>query len=624
MTPAFRRWLVFFSVVLFLLAGVSVISPMGQKAWAQDKTGAKPDAKTGAEPAPEKTDNRIDLSALKEGGNLGTTPLDRLRSLFGMAVLILICVAMSNNLSKISWKLVAWGLGLQILLGLFVLNSAIGKTIFNFANTLFVKLMACSTEGASFLFGKLAQVNNVPVGPGGAFGPVGANGQVAEVGAYFAFSVLPTIIFFSALMAVLYHLGVMQFVVRKVAWVMQRTMGTSGSETLSASGNIFVGQTEAPLLVRPFIEGMTQSELMAVMTGGFATVAGGVMAAYVGFLQGSFTGIAGHLLSASVMSAPAALVCAKIIIPEPEPEKSETYGELKVELEKVDSNVIDAAARGAGDGLKLALNVGAMLLAFLALVFMFNQLLGFGAGQIADVYYGNDWEERVSDAREDLQEASVLKDVAERSKAEAKVNTALSALALEALGNPEGLQVTVDLASKADASRITTGSLTLNPADLDAKTPAIKGVAAVVPSVSAYRYLAKDISLEKTWRTLSIEMILGWLLAPLAFLMGVPMVDCVKIGQLIGIKTVVNEFVSYIQLSGMINNGELQHPRSVIIAVYSLCGFANFGSIAIQIGGIGGIAPSRRHDLAKLGLRAMIAGTIACLLTATVAGLLIS
>ncbi|MBL4846425.1 MAG: hypothetical protein JKY65_12930 [Planctomycetes bacterium] len=628
MTPSFRRWLVFFSVILFLLAGVAVFGPRGQEAYAQEKTG-KAAAKTPGPPKGAKdeaqVDRRIDLSALKGNGSLGTTPLDRLRSLFGMAVLIMICVAMSNNPRKISWKLVAWGLGLQIMLGLIVL-SPFGNSAFDFANTLFTELMNCSTEGSKFLFGKLAQVNNVPVGPGGAFGPVGANGQVAEIGAYFAFSVLPTIIFFSALMAVLYHLGVMQFVVRHVAWVMQRTMGTSGSETLSASGNIFVGQTEAPLLVRPYIEGMTKSELMAVMTGGFATVAGGVMAAYVGFLQGAFTGIAGHLLSASVMSAPAALVCAKIMIPEPDPEKSETYGELKVELEKVDSNVIDAAARGAGDGLKLALNVGAMLLAFLALVYMFNQMVGFAAGQVADGYYGNDWEERVSDVRKDLKEAKGLKDMVARTKAEAVVSKDLSALALEALGNPEGLVVTVDLASEATASQITTGSLTLNPADLEAKTPAIKGIAlaGVKPSASPYRYMIEDLTLEAVWRTLSIEKMLGWLLAPLAFLMGVPMVDCVKIGQLIGIKTVVNEFVSYIQLSNMMANGELQHPRSVIIAVYSLCGFANFGSIAIQIGGIGGIAPSRRHDLAKLGLRAMIAGTIACLLTATVAGMLIS
>ena len=368
--------------------------------------------------------------------------------------------------------------------------------------------MAFTTEGSSFIFGNLAKVNNVPVGPGGPFGPVGQSGQVAELGAFFAFNVLPTIIFFSSLMAVLYHMGVMQFIVRIVAVAMQKTMGTSGSETLSASGNIFVGQTEAPLLVRPFVKGMTQSELMAVMTGGFATVAGGVMAAYVGFLEGRFTGIAGHLLSASVMSAPAALVCAKLMIPEDHPEKSETYGTIKADLEKIDTNVIDAAARGAGDGLKLALNVAAMLLAFIALIALANSVIG-GLGGLVGF---------------------------------------------------EGL---------------------------------------------------------------TLETILGYVMAPFAWLMGVPWSDATAVGQLLGIKTVVNEFVAYMGLSGQLQNGTIENPRSIIIAIYALCGFANFGSIAIQIGGIGGIAPSRRQDLAKLGLRAMIAGTIACMITATVAGLLI-
>jgi CNT family concentrative nucleoside transporter len=349
----------------------------------------------------------------------------------------------------------------------------------------------------------------MPVGAGGLHGPVQASGSMAEVGSFFAFGVLPTIIFFSSLMAVLYHLGVMTFVVRGIAWVMQRTMGTSGSETLSASGNIFVGQTEAPLLVKPFVGGMTESELMAIMTGGFATVAGGVMAAYVGFLQASFADIAGHLLAASVMSAPAALVCAKLMVPEPEPEKSETYGQLKVNLEKIDANVIDAAARGAGDGLKLALNVGAMLLAFIALIAMINFGIGWACGLVG-----------------------------------------------------------------------------------------FDGV--------------------------TLEGILGKLLAPLAWVMGVPWHDCAAVGQLIGVKTVVNEFVAYINLSGMVNDpNQLTHPRSVIIATYALCGFSNFSSIAIQIGGIGGIAPERRSDLAKLGLRAMVAGSFACFLTATVAGLLV-
>ena len=278
-----------------------------------------------------------------------TSWAERAQSLLGMVVLLMCCWFFSTN--KKPWRIIGWGIGLQLILGVIVLKTNFGYWLFDKVNALFVSLMAFTTEGSSFIFGNLAKVNNVPVGGGGAFGPVGGSGQVAEVGAFFAFNVLPTIIFFSSLMAVLYHLGVMQFIVRIVAVVMQKTMGTSGSETLSASGNIFVGQTEAPLLVRPFVKGMTQSELMAVMTGGFATVAGGVMAAYVSFLEGSFSGIAGHLLSASIMSAPAALVCAKLMIPEDKPEESETYGAVTVNLEKVDTNIIDAAARGAGDGL---------------------------------------------------------------------------------------------------------------------------------------------------------------------------------------------------------------------------------------------------------------------------------
>ncbi|MCO5165814.1 MAG: NupC/NupG family nucleoside CNT transporter [Planctomycetes bacterium] len=426
-----------------------------------------------------------------------------------MAVILGICYGISNNRKRISWRLVGWGMGLQLILGILVLKTGPGRALFRWANDVITGLLGFTEKGASFLFGNLAVQNNVPVGAGGPHGPVQAAGSMAEVGAFFAFGVLPTIIFFSSLMAVLYHLGVMTLVVKGIAWVMQRTMGTSGSETLSASGNIFVGQTEAPLLVRPFVKGMTESELMAIMTGGFATVAGGVMAAYVGFLQASFSDIAGHLLAASVMSAPAALVCAKLMIPEPEPEKSETFGQLKVTLEKVDANVIDAAARGAGDGLKLALNVGAMLLAFIALIAMINHGIGWTCGLVG-----------------------------------------------------------------ADG--------------------------------------------------VTLQGILGKLLAPLAWLMGTPWQDCTSVGQLIGVKTVVNEFVAFIDLSGMVNDpNKLTHPRSVIISTYALCGFANFSSIAIQIGGIGGIAPERRSDLAKLGLRAMIAGSFACFLTATVAGLLV-
>jgi CNT family concentrative nucleoside transporter len=362
-------------------------------------------------------------------------------------------------------------------------------------------------DGARFVVGNLV-TNNVPVGLGepgnGAF--AATSGQVANTGAFFAFGVLPTIIFVSSLMTVLYHVGFMQKVVLAVAWVMQKTMKTSGAETLSASANIFVGQTEAPLLIKPFVERMTLSELMCVMTGGFATVAGGVMAAYVGMLVSRFPDIAGHLMAASVMSAPAALVCAKLMVPET--EKPETANTLEVAVDRPDVNVIDAAARGASEGLSLALNVGAMLIAFVALIFMLNGLLGWVAG----------------------------------------------------LAGFEGV---------------------------------------------------------------TLEKLLGWALAPLAWLMGVSWADAPLAGGLLGIKTVLNEFYGYLRLSDLLQGEMTMQPRTAVILTYAMCGFANFSSIAIQLGGIGGLAPSRRHDLSRLGLRAMIAGTLASFMTATIAGMIL-
>ena len=369
---------------------------------------------------------------------------------------------------------------------------------------------------------------------------------------------------------------------------------------------------------------MTQSELMAVMTGGFATVAGGVMAAYVFMLQGHFTDIAGHLISASVMSAPAALVCAKLLVPEPVPEKSETFGELKVELEKIDVNVIDAAARGAGDGLKLALNVGAMLLAFIALIAMFNGILGWSANCAADVVYGPTWEERVRDAHQALQEQldqepldpEALQDVAHT----------FAVLAQEALGLADLQEVVVEIGRNQPAAWEDDGKLHLAPEHLDPQTPAVAGILPELQSESPYRggvAQAADVGFEGSLRTASFQALLGWLLWPLAWLMGVPSEDAHLVGQLIGIKTVLNEFVAYGDLAGMLSSGQFTHSRSVVIAVYALCGFANFGSIAIQIGGIGDIAPNRKHDLARLGLKAMIGGTVAALLTACVAGVLI-
>jgi len=438
---------------------------------------------------------------------LDTPLLERLRSLLGLLLLGGLAWGLSTNRKAVPWRLVIWGLSLQLLFGLFILKTPVGAELFDGANRVVVALLGFTVEGARFIFGDLV-FNYVPVGEGepgmAPMDPI--PGRVAQTGAFFAFNVLPTIIFFSSLMTVLYHLGVMQVLVKGVAWVMQRTMGTSGAETLSAAGNIFVGQTEAPLLIKPFVERMTTSELMAVMTAGFATVAGGVLAAYVGMLLPYFPDIAGHLMAASIMSAPAALLVAKLMVPEE--ATPETAGSLSMEVERPDANVIGAAARGAGEGLFLALNVGAMLLAFIALIALLNAFFAWMGGMVG------------------------------------------------------------------------------------------------LPG-------------------LSIEGVLGAILAPLAWLMGVPWADAQTVGSLMGVKTVLNEFVAYLQLSDLLGTASPLEPRSIIIVTYALSGFANFSSIAIQIGGIGGIAPSRKQDLAKLGLRAMIGGSIAAFMTATVAGMIV-
>jgi CNT family concentrative nucleoside transporter len=438
------------------------------------------------------------------------TPLaERLVGILGMAAMIGIAWLISTNRAKVSWRLVFMGVVLQVVFALLVLKTGVGQALFDGANQVFIKLLGFTRDGASFIFGNLVS-NNVPIGIPTGTPPENSALDVVETwantGASFAFLVLPTIIFFSSLMSVLYYLGVMQRVVRGIAWVMQRTMGTSGAETLSVAGNIFVGQTESPLLIKPFVGSMTYSELNTVMIGGFATIAGGVMAAYVGMLSPYFPDIAGHLLTASVMNAPAALLISKILVPET--AIPATRGSVKLEIEKSEANVIEAAAGGAGQGLQLALNVGAMLLAFIALIHLIN----FGVG---------------------------------------------------ALGG-------------------------------------LVGVA-----------------------NLSLEQIFGWVLSPLAWLMGVPWADAGTVGSLIGVKTVVNEFVAYLQLAGTLEGGVALSPRAAIISTYALLGFANFSSIAIQIGGIGGIAPNRRSDLSRLGLRAMIGGNLAAFMSASLAGMLL-
>ncbi len=452
-----------------------------------------------AQPAP--------ATRVEQSGTLG----QRAQALLGLAVFTLIAFGLGRLRRPgvgVPWRTVGWGLALQFLFALLVLNTVPGRWFFEAVNAGVVALLGFSEEGAKFVFGDLVK-NNVPVGtPQGdpLMGPVTSPTAYAHTGAFFAFNVLPTIVFFSALSTLLYHSGIMQYVVGGMAWVMHRTMRTSGAETLASAANVFLGQTEAPLLVKPFIATATRSELMAIMVGGFANIASGVLAAYVGMLVGFVPDIAGHLLAASIISAPCSLVVAKLLLPET--EKPETAGDVPFRVERSDANGVDAAARGALEGLHLSLNVGAMLIAFIALVALINALLG-------------------------------------------------------AAGRPFGAE-------------------------------------------------------------LSLQVLFGWVMAPFAWLMGVPWGDAPEVGSLLGIKTALNEFVAYLDLSVLLGKDPLFiAPRSVILAAYALCGFANFASVAIQIGGISGMAPNRRGDLSRLGLYAMLGGTISSFMTACVVGVLL-
>ena len=486
---------------------------------------------TEAETSTTEASEGVSLSEMRAEGE--EVPVwQRAISGIGLFVMIGLGWLISAQRDRFPWRIVGFGVGLQLLFGVLVLKTPFGLAFFSFLNDVVTQLLRFTDEGSRFLFGAYLDSEFTV-----------------------ALNVLPTIIFFSSLMAVLYHLGVMQWLVRGVAWVMQRTLRTSGAETLSAAANIFVGQTEAPLVVKPYVAKMTQSELMAVMTGGFATVAGGVLAAYVGMLHGFFPDIAGHLIAASVMSAPASLLIAKVIVPET--EVSETAGTLEMSTERPHANVIDAAAGGAGDGMKLALNVGAMLLAFLALVAMVNYVVALPSL---------------------LHNQLVWDDV-------------LAALRGAGAVVPEGC------ASPTGAS----------------------GYQSCIDRVMWSGVIEGD---HMSWTPWSLQRVLGYLFWPIAFVMGVPPDDCAAVAALLGEKMILNEFVAYVHLAGQMGETGLSH-RAIVISTYALCGFANLGSIAIQIGGIGGIAPSRRAELAKLGVRAMLAGTLAAFMTACVAGLLV-
>ena len=403
----------------------------------------------------------------------------RLSGLVGLALILAIGILLSHNRRAIRWRVIAWGLGLQLLFAIFVLRIPAGQALFRWLGDLVTGILGYSYIGSEFVFGELGK-------------------QHSSLGVIFAFQLLPAIIFVSALFAILYYLGIMQLVVRAFAVVMSRVMGASGAESLNVAASIFMGQTEAPLTIRPFLGRMTRSELMTVMTSGMAHISGSIMVAYIAF------GIeARHLLTAVIMTAPGTIMMAKLF--EPETEMPETYGQVTLDMPKQDVNLLDAAARGTGEGLQLMLNVIAMLVSFVALVALLNG--GFAA---------------------------------------------------------------------------------------------------------VHRYV--------DWFPANLQTVLGWIFRPIAWAMGVPWHDSGVIGSLLGTRMVLNEFIAYAQLGPM--KAQLD-PRSFTIASFALAGFANFSSVGIQLGGIGALVPDRKHDLARLGIRAMLAGTLANFLSATIAGILL-
>ena len=435
--------------------------------------------------------------------NQGFTLNSFLRGLLGMFVLILISYLLSANRKAINWRTVIFGLGAQIILAIGVLKISFIQAFFEWVGSLFIAVLDFTLEGTKFLFASFS------------------TGEIEAPLVTFAISILPTVIFFSALTSVLFYLGIIQRVVKGLAWLLSKLLQVSGAESLSVAGNIFLGQTESPLMIKAYLEKMNRSEILLVMIGGMATVAGGVLAAYIGFLGGDDEVLrlfyAKHLLTASVMAAPGAIVISKMLYPQVEAIDNE----ISISQEKIGSNILESIANGTTEGLKLALNIGAMLLVFLAFIAMINGILGW----IGDWTTLNDW-----------------------------------------------------------------------------------------------------VASNTSYETFSLEFILGYAFAPLMWLIGIAKEDIALMGQLLGIKLAASEFVGYIQLAELknpLNLLHLKYEKSIIMATYMLCGFANFASIGIQIGGIGSLAPGQRKTLSEFGIKALIGGTIASLLSATIAGAII-
>ena len=433
----------------------------------------------------------------------GFTINSLLRGLLGMFVLVLISYILSANRKAINWRTVGFGLGAQIILAIGVLKVSFVQTFFEWVGSLFIAVLDFTMKGTEFLFASFS------------------TGKIEAPLVTFAISILPTVIFFSALTSVLFYLGIIQRVVKGLAWLLSKLLQVSGAESLSVAGNIFLGQTESPLMIKAYLEKMNKSEMLLVMIGGMATVAGGVLAAYIGFLGGEDEVLrlfyAKHLLTASVMAAPGAIVISKMLYPQVEAIDNEIH----ISQEKIGSNILESIANGTTEGLKLALNIGAMLLVFLAFIAMINGVLGWVGG----ITTLNDW-----------------------------------------------------------------------------------------------------VASNTSYKSFSLEFILGYAFAPLMWLIGIAKEDVALMGQLLGIKLAASEFVGYIQLADLknpLNLLHLKYEKSIIMATYMLCGFANFASIGIQIGGIGSLAPGQRKTLSEFGIKALIGGTIASLLSATIAGTII-
>lgn len=469
---------------------------------------------------------------------------DLFRCLLGLAVMLTVCYFFSQNRKGIDWKLVGIGLGMQFVLAILILKVPGVSVVFDWIAAGFRKTLDFTSKGSEFLFGSI-------VADGDSFGFI------------FAFQVLPTIVFFSALSAILYYVGLLQKVVYGMAWLLSRAMGLSGPESLAAAANVFIGQTEAPLVVKPYLEKMTRSELLCMMVGGMATIAGSVYVTYIKFLGGGDPEMeqffARHLLTASIISAPAAIVCAKMLLPESAAEVAAVTGatampegtavspskDSRLEMAADEANnLLDAISRGTTDGLRLAVNVGAMLLVFTALIYMLNELFTGGTDLLNQAFMGFD----------------------------------------------------PDAWGQAQQNGSTWNQL--------------------IATATSNRFDG-----------FSFTYLLALLFAPVAWIIGIPLEDMTIVGQLLGLKTVINEFVAYdvfqgLQAAARAGEGAALSPKSTLIAAYALCGFANFASIGIQVGGIGAIAPGQRKNLTELGLAALIGGTVACLMTGAIAGVL--